>query len=156
VTSRRGLPALLVVGVLLASCGTTAPSAGNPAGARATSADAWADATLRSLGIEQKAAQMVFVRAEPGVVNPDAETYRALLEQIRELGVGGVVLFRTPRDTIPLLVNDLQDAAAIPLLVAADVERSVAFRVPDGSADLPWAMAIGATRSTGRRASPAS
>ena len=90
---------------------------------------------------------MVFVRAEPGVVNPESPAYRELLAQVRDLEVGGVVLFRTPRDTVPVLLNDLQAAAPLPLLVAADVERSVAFRVPEGSVDLPWAMAIGATGS---------
>ncbi|HEY8143856.1 MAG TPA: glycoside hydrolase family 3 N-terminal domain-containing protein [Kofleriaceae bacterium] len=134
-------------GLYTGACGSATSPRTPHDGPRTATRDGWVESTLKSLSIEQKAAQMVFVRAEPGVVNPRAESYRDLLAQVRDLEVGGVVLFRTPRDTVPLLLNDLQDASPLPLLVAADVERSVAFRVPDGSVDLPWAMAIGATRS---------
>jgi uncharacterized protein YbbC (DUF1343 family)/beta-glucosidase-like glycosyl hydrolase/CubicO group peptidase (beta-lactamase class C family) len=125
------------------ACRSTAPR--DRVDARA--ADAWVESTLRSLSLEQKAAQLVFVRAENLVVNPEAESYRALLDQVGELEVGGIVLFRTPRDTVPVLLNDLQRHSRLPLLVAADVERSLAFRVPEGTVDLPYAMAIGATGS---------
>src|SRR5262249_16531464 len=48
---------------------------------------------------------------------------------------------------LPRLLNDLQGAADVPLLVAADMERGLAFRVRHGVVPLPFAMAIGATRS---------
>ena len=61
--------------------------------------------------------------------------------------VGGVILMRSEEGTIPTLLNQLQAEARIPLLVAMDMERSLAFRLQRGSVDLPYAMAVGATRS---------
>ena len=57
------------------------------------------------------------------------------------------MVFASELETVPRLLNDLQEAAAIPLLVSADVERGLAFRVRNGTVPLPWAMAIGASRS---------
>jgi uncharacterized protein YbbC (DUF1343 family)/beta-glucosidase-like glycosyl hydrolase len=136
-----------LVGLAVVSLGLACRSTAPGDGVDAQAADAWVESTMRSLSLQQKAAQLVFVRAEDVVVNPEVESYRALLDQIGELEVGGVVLFRTPRDTVPVLLNDLQRRSRLPLLVAADVERSLAFRVPEGTVDLPYAMALGATGS---------
>src|SRR6185503_1898967 len=43
--------------------------------------------------------------------------------------------------------NDLQSEARVPLLVAADMERGISFRMRRGVVPLPYAMAVGATRS---------
>ena len=111
------------------------------------SARRWVDSTLRGLSLEEKAAQLVMVRAYGRYRNPASEEYRELLSEVRDWGVGGLVVFRSELESIPRLLNDLQRQAAVPLLVSADVERGIAFRVPEGTVPLPWAMAIGATRS---------
>ncbi len=128
------------------------PAAVAPGGAplaALSSADRhWVDSTLAAMTLPQKVAQMIFVRLDDGVDNPDAKHLVELREQIRDLEIGGLVIFRTPRDTIPVVLNELQRTSRLPLLVAADVERSVSMRVPEGSVDVPYQMAIGATRST--------
>ncbi|MGH9379542.1 MAG: glycoside hydrolase family 3 N-terminal domain-containing protein [Thermoanaerobaculia bacterium] len=113
-----------------------------------TSADReWIDSTLAEMDLAAKAAQLVFVRAS-GMPrhHGDPET-RNLLRLVRDLKVGGVVIFQSERDTVAPLLNRLQRAAAVPLLVAGDFERSLAFRIPRGTVSLPYAMAVGATRS---------
>jgi beta-glucosidase-like glycosyl hydrolase/uncharacterized protein YbbC (DUF1343 family) len=111
------------------------------------SARKWVDSTLGDLSLQEKAAQLVMVRANGRYQNPASEQYRDLVSEVRDLGVGGLVVFRSELESIPRLLNELQTAADVPLLVSADVERGMAFRVPEGTVPLPWAMAVGASRS---------
>lgn len=111
------------------------------------SAQDWVEDTLASLTLEEKAAQLIAVRTFGFFENPQAEGFQKLLHEVNELGVGGVVVFASELETVPRLLNDLQKEAKVPLLVSADVERGLAFRVQRGTVPLPWAMAIGATRS---------
>ncbi len=107
----------------------------------------WVERTLARLTLEERAAQLVFVRASGFYQNPRAAEPRALLDQVRRLKVGGLVVFDAEVDTLPRLLNGLQRAAEVPLLVALDLERGLSFRVRRGVVPLPYAMAIGATRS---------
>ncbi len=111
------------------------------------SARKWVNSTLGDLSLEEKAAQLVMVRAHGLYQNPASESSRELVSEVRDLGVGGLVVFRSELESIPRLLNELQAAATVPLLVSADVERGMAFRVPEGTVPLPWAMAVGASRS---------
>ncbi|MCB1008006.1 MAG: serine hydrolase, partial [Acidobacteria bacterium] len=130
------------------------PGSGADGGAAATRAELdrgarrWVETTLAGLDLEEKAAQMVLVRAYGLPQNPDSDGYRRLASEVESLGVGGLVLFRSELDTVPALLDDLQRRARVPLLVSADLERSLAFRFDSGTVPLPSAMAIGATRST--------
>lgn len=108
---------------------------------------AWAKENLARLSVRDKAAQLVMVRAYGRSGNPRSLEYRRLLAEVQELGVGGLVLFASELDTIPVLLNELQAAAALPLLVSSDLERGLAFRVERGAVPLPHAMAFGAAGS---------
>ncbi len=107
----------------------------------------WVDGTLAAMSLEAKAAQMVMVRSFGQYRNPASEDYQALLSMVVELGVGGLVVFDADLESIPRYLNAMQSAAALPLLVASDLERGMAFRVRRGTVPLPYAMAVGATRS---------
>jgi len=125
--------------------------AGSPQEARASELSKdqkkWVRTTLAAMNLEEKVAQMIMV-AETGYPrNPRSQTAVELVEAVQDGGVGGLVLMRSEERTIPDLVDRLQSVARIPLLVAMDMERSLAFRLRRGSVDLPWAMAVGATRS---------
>lgn len=150
---RSALPLRALLALLaLAACRSGAPPASGAAPPVApptagAAAEGWARATLARLDLSRKAAQMVMVRAYALPRHRDDPGHRALVAQVRELGVGGVVLFLSELDTVPLLLDELQAVAEVPLLVAADLERSLAFRVPEGPVPLPSAMAIAATRS---------
>ena len=112
----------------------------------------WVERTLAGLDLESKVGQVVMVRAYGLPMHPESAEYRDLVGQIEELGVGGLVLFRSELDTVPVLLGELQRRAKVPLLVSADLERSLAFRVDEGTVSLPSAMAIGATGSAEGRA----
>ena len=109
-------------------------------------ADSWARTTLAGLTLPEKVGQMIGVRAA-GLRRPASLEARRLRDQISRLKVGTVVVFESEVETLPGLLDDLQGLAKAPLLVAADLERGVSFRIRHGVVPLPYAMAIGATRS---------
>jgi beta-N-acetylhexosaminidase len=99
------------------------------------------------MSLAEKAAQMVGVRAFGLHFHPGSEDGRRLRHEVRDLGVGSVVVFESEVDSLPRLLNGLQALAKVPLLVSADMERGLSFRIRRGVVPLPYAMAIGATRS---------
>ena len=111
------------------------------------SARKWVRSTLADMSLEDKAAQLVMVRAFGQYRSPRSAEYRDLLAEVRDLRVGGVVVFDSDLESIPPLLNALQDAAPVPLLVASDLERGLGFRVRRGPVSFPHAMAVGATGS---------
>jgi beta-glucosidase-like glycosyl hydrolase/uncharacterized protein YbbC (DUF1343 family) len=112
-----------------------------------TAQEEWVRTTLAAMSLEEKAAQMIMVATTGYPRNPRSLDEVELVEAVRDTGVGGLILMRSEAGTIPRLLNELQGEARIPLLVAMDMERSLSFRLRRGSVDLPWAMAVGATRS---------
>ncbi len=107
----------------------------------------WVRSTLAAMSLRQKAAQMVMVRAFGRYEHPRSAAWRRLVEEVRDLEVGGVVVFSSELESLPRMLGELQAAAPLPLLVASDLERGMAFRVPRGTVPLPYAMAVGATHS---------
>ncbi len=126
---------------------TLAPAPAPIAATLSEAARDWVETSLAAMSLEQKAAQMIMVRAYGQYHHPDSYTHRQLLKMVREEEVGGVVLFDSDLETIPRLLNELQAASPLPLLISADLERGLSFRVKRGATSLPYAMAIGATRS---------
>lgn len=110
-------------------------------------AERWVDAKLADLSLREKIAQLIVVRAYGVPEHPDSESHRALLDLVRQEKVGGVCVFRSELHSLPVLLNELQAAADVPLLISSDLERSLAFRVQGGTVSLPDAMAIGAIPS---------
>ena len=107
----------------------------------------WARQTLARMTLEERVAQMIGVRAFGLHYHPASEEGRRLRREVRDLGVGSVVVFESEVDALPRLLNGLQALAKVPLLVSADMERGMSFRIRRGVVPLPYAMAIGATRS---------
>ena len=141
---------LLVTATLCAAHWTQAALVAQPLAADAPlsrSQRRWVDSTLGGMSLQQKAAQLVMVRVYGRYENPGSKAHRSLLAEVRDLEVGGLVLFSSELETVPRLLNDLQSAARVPLLVSADLERGLSFRIEHGTVPLPYAMAIGASRS---------
>jgi beta-N-acetylhexosaminidase len=107
----------------------------------------WAEKTLKSLTLEEKVGQMIGVRAFGIYTNPRSAEYRTLIDEVENLKIGHITIFESDVYAAPKILNDLQRRAKIPLLVAADLERGLAFRIRRGVVPIPYAMAIGATRS---------
>ena len=107
----------------------------------------WARKTLARLTLAEKVGQMIGVRAD-GLMAPAGGAEAARLKrQVTQLRAGTVVVFEAEASQLPAALNELQAQARVPLLVAADLERGVSFRIRRGVVPLPYAMAIGATRS---------
>ena len=128
--SRRRLAAATLALALAAPCG----------------AETWSRTTLARLSLAEKVGQMIGVRAA-GLRRPASLEARRLRDQIGRLRVGTVVVFESEADSLPGFLDTLQGLADVPLLVAADLERGMSFRIRRGVVPLPYAMAIGATRS---------
>jgi len=108
----------------------------------------WVDETLAGMSLEQRAGQIMMVRALGEYYAADAAQRQTLIRQVKELELGGVVLFRSEAFEAAALVDDLQRVAADngspPLLFAADFEWGAEFRIT-GAIPFPTAMAVGAT-----------
>src|SRR5947209_11808464 len=113
----------------------------------------WAQKTLKKLSLEEKIGQMFMVRvAMPQFVNDKNPDYLKWLDQIAHYHLGSILL-TVPAEapTLPksepyeaaMLVNRLQLASRIPLLVAADYERGLSMRL-NGTTVFPHSMAFGA------------
>ena len=104
----------------------------------------WAEEQLRSMTLEEKAAQLFSVRAYGRATAPDDPEYQELAALVEEFGLGGVTFFQGNAPDQVALVNDLQSRAKWPLLIAQDMEWGAGMRV-DGGTVFPRAMALGAS-----------
>jgi beta-N-acetylhexosaminidase len=147
--SMRAAPtALILAAALPVAC--TRPRPAGPAGgapAARPSPSAWARETLSKMSLAEKAGQMIGGRASGLPRHPRSSAKRELLDQICTLGLGSMVVFESELASLPREIEAMQAVAKVPLLIAADMERGLAFRVRRGAVPLPYAMAIGATRS---------
>jgi len=85
-------------------------------------AAAWAANTLAGLTLEQKIGQIITSDVTGGYIAEDDPRLGRWLSLARDHGLGMFVLYGgTPRDVARLL-NRLQKAAAVPLLISADFE----------------------------------
>src|SRR5690348_4364268 len=120
---------------------------------RTRSGEKWARQTLAKMSLNEKLGQMVVVYYWGRFTSKDDPSFREVIRQVKENRIGGIMLEarRTPAgiergQVYPsaALVNELQRAAKIPLLVAADFENGTAMRLEEGTS-LPSAMAVAAT-----------
>ncbi len=145
-----GLPTPLP-DTLAAQPGDTIPPGGIPpgllledtAGAEPEPAfESWADSVLSTLSLEEKAGQLVM----PWVLGdfaPEGSSGRGrVLEMVETLGVGGLIVSVGSPTEVAVKLNQLQDRAKVPLLVAADLERGAGFRFR-GAVFLPGPIALG-------------
>ncbi|HLA79899.1 MAG TPA: glycoside hydrolase family 3 N-terminal domain-containing protein [Vicinamibacteria bacterium] len=107
----------------------------------------WARETLGRLSLPEKVAQMIGVRAYGLYRNPETAEAQELKRRVAVLGVGSICVFESEVESLPRLLNELQGVAKLPLLVSADMERGMSFRIRRGVVALPYAMAFGATGS---------
>ena len=112
----------------------------------ADEAAAWATDTLAGLTLEKKIAQIVTSDVVGGYIPDDDPRLARWIELARDHGVGMFVFYGgTPRDVAHLL-NRLQKAADIPLLISADFEGGPGQQVT-GASEYPANMAFAAAGS---------
>jgi beta-glucosidase-like glycosyl hydrolase len=129
-------------------------------------AQRWVDETLERMTLDEKIGQLLTPSFYSAYTSSDSEVYEELTELIHEYHVGGIHVFgaREPAPDVLLnptysrtalgqplaaasLLNRLQAIAPIPLLVTADFETGVGFRM-EGATTFPRAMAFGAAGDT--------
>ena len=108
----------------------------------------WVETTLKRLTLEEKVAQLVFPSTLGTYYAQDADSWHELERYVTERKVGGLVLSIGDVYEYALMVNKLQKASDVPLLIAGDFEYGAAMRVHRATM-FPRAMAIGATRNPG-------
>jgi beta-N-acetylhexosaminidase len=139
--------------VLLAACGRTPATSASPpapsAGAHPLSwsaplsrADrAWVDRTLERLSTRQRVAQMVMLWVLGDYANMEDSTFAEVRKAVTEDRIGGVIMSLGSPIEVAAKVNSLQRLAAVPLLVASDLEPGLGRLV--GGTFLPTLMSGG-------------
>jgi len=149
-TLGTALAALAILMVLIAVPSGPSPASAQtaPALAKALSAEdaAWVDKTLAGLTLEKKIGQIVCSDIVGGYIAADDPRLAKWLALARDNGLGMFVFYGgTPRDVAHVL-NRLQKAADIPLLISADFEGGPGQQVT-GASEYPANMAFAAARS---------
>jgi beta-glucosidase-like glycosyl hydrolase/CubicO group peptidase (beta-lactamase class C family) len=107
----------------------------------------WAEAVLDTLSLEQKLAQLFVTQAFGSAKGEEPAERTRLLDRIERFGAGGVLFSTGDAERQAAMTRELQARAALPLLVAQDMEHGVGMRV-EGTTAFPKAMALGAAADT--------
>jgi beta-glucosidase-like glycosyl hydrolase/CubicO group peptidase (beta-lactamase class C family) len=107
----------------------------------------WPTATLQSMTLREKAAQLFIIWTRAGYYAEDAKVWQENLRFAREAGVGGFYFSHGTSYGFPVNANKLQRVSKIPLLMTVDFEWGPGMRIQEATT-FPRAMALGATRDT--------
>jgi beta-N-acetylhexosaminidase len=117
---------------------------------------AWTEATLASMSLRRKVGQMIMPWVLGDFAPVGSPGFERVLRMVRDQEIGGIIVsVGTPLD-VAAKVNAFQREAALPLLVAADLETGAGFRMRGavylpglhdlgGATNFPSLMAVGAT-----------
>jgi beta-N-acetylhexosaminidase len=106
----------------------------------------WVTQTLSQLALKEKVGQLVMPAFRAVYLHSNSFEFREIERQLRENHVGGYVLFAGDVYEAAVLIDKVQAASKLPLLIASDFERGANFRIRN-TVSFPWNMAIGATDS---------
>lgn len=144
------IPVLSLLCLALAFCSPSGGGGKTAAGVELTAthgeAEAWARDTLQSLTLERKVAQMICEQMRGEYAADDDPGHGYLLRLVKDYGVGAFVVYGgTPHDTAAL-INRLQAASDLPLLITADFEGGPGQQIT-GATEFPANMALSAIGS---------
>ncbi len=100
------------------------------------------ESTLARLDLRHKVAQMVVPWVGGGYLAVGTEEYERLTRWVRDDGVGGVVVSIGPPMEVASKLNMLQREAAVPLIVATDMEHGPGQRL-NGAVVFPYGLEVG-------------
>lgn len=104
----------------------------------------YADKLLKKMSLDEKIGQLVHIGINADFMNQDNPEFIRLKKQITDNKIGGITVFVGGVYETVHLVNRMQAAAKIPLLISADFETGVGMRFLE-TTNMPWNMAIAAT-----------
>lgn len=115
--------------------------------------EGWAEKTLKTLSVEEKVGQLFMIRMKVEFLHGQSPDYLQLRDNIRRYHIGSLAMSIPAQgrardvnrrvETVTLL-NQLQQEAELPLLIAGDFERGVLPARLFGTTVFPHAMAFGA------------
>jgi len=105
---------------------------------------AWVEKTLGRMSIEEKVGQLLFPRVYGRFFSGDDEEFLCCIRWIEDFHIGGVEIFTSDVYGAAFLLNRLQAASQVPLLVTCDAETGIGHRIR-GATHLTHNMGLGAT-----------
>lgn len=102
----------------------------------------WADSVYSSLTVEQRIAQLIFVRAN----YPGQPYFKSIDTLISNYNIGGVVFFKGNPITQAKQTNYWNSMAQTPLMIAIDAEWGLSMRL-NNTVRYPLAMTLGAIQN---------
>ena len=106
--------------------------------------DPWVDSVLNALTPDERVAQLIMLRAHS---NKDEAHIQSLKKLIDTHKIGGLVVFQGGPGRQARMLNRLQEASEVPLLIAMDAEWGVGMRL-DSTVSYPYQMTLGAVQNT--------
>ncbi len=105
-------------------------------------AKTWADSVYNSLSVEQRIAQLIFVRAN----YPGQPYFSSIDTLIRDFNIGGIVFFKSDPVSQVKQTNHWNKLARTPLMIAIDAEWGLSMRL-NNTVRYPLSMTLGAVRN---------
>ena len=106
--------------------------------------DPWVDSVMQVLTPDERIAQLMMVRAYS---NRDEAHVKGLEKFIATHKIGGLVVFQGGPGRQVRVLNRLQKASEVPLLIAMDAEWGVGMRL-DSTINYPYQMTLGAIQNS--------
>ncbi len=103
----------------------------------------WVVDTISKMSLREKCAQMVMPWVLGDYIAEDSFEFKRMLNLVKKEKVGGLIFFKGNIINEALLINKMQKAADIPLLMASDFEYGPAMRLTDAYG-FPSNMAVAA------------
>src|SRR5258708_30229376 len=119
---------------------------------RPPAANAWVEATLRKMSVDERIGQLLFATYHGSLTATDTAAYQQMMHDVTDLHVGGFInithgsplgVVKSQAYPTAVLNNQLQAKSKLPLLIGADFERGTAMRLDEGTS-FPTAMALAA------------
>lgn len=101
--------------------------------------DSWVNEKFDKMSLDEKIGQLFIIQA----YSRDTSYTQSVLSDIAQFRVGGVIFMEGHPSIQASLTNRFQQASATPLIIAADAEFGLAFRL-DSTMRYPVQMALGA------------
>jgi beta-glucosidase-like glycosyl hydrolase/CubicO group peptidase (beta-lactamase class C family) len=118
--------------------------------ARWSAAKRWADSVYQGLSPEARVGQLIVARLSTiDQTNKKISFFDSLVaENIRKFDIGGICVFQGNPAQQVQIINRLQQASKIPLLITVDGEWGLGMRMADSVQPLPRQMMLGALQDS--------
>lgn len=102
----------------------------------------WVDSVFNSLSLEERIAQLIFVRAN----NPNSDYMNSVTRYIRKYNIGGITFFGSTPYAQAHITNFWQSISKTPLMISIDAEWGLGMRL-DSTPSFPFQMTLGAIQN---------